>query len=104
MSRFRNFFELKYKYQDLFESSFEKLYNKNYFGKIDKEEAKSRLNDWFIEFVIIVENKMEDELIVSLCATNSKENHLWFESITGYNLKNETNKVIKETVANFCRG
>jgi hypothetical protein len=104
MSGFKNFFELKYKYQDLFDSTFEKLYNKKYFGDIDKDEVRFRLTDWFIEFVDIVENKMEEELVISLCTKKSKENHLWFEAMTGYNLKNETNKVIKNTVSEYCRG
>lgn len=104
MSGFKRFFETNFKYQELFETSFEKLYAKNYFGNIDKEEAKSRLTDWYIKFVVMVEQKVEEELVFALCTTTGKECRLWFEALTGYNVKNETNKVIKEVVAKYCRG
>lgn len=103
MRSFKLFFDSNYKYRDLFENSFNKLYDKGYFGKIDKDDAKERCNEWFVQFVVMVETKQEDNLILSLCANKSKENHLWFEGLTGINLKNETNKVIKTKVKNFCK-
>lgn len=103
MNKFKSFFEINFKYQDLFETSFEKLYSKNYFGTIDKNEAKARLTDWFTQFIVMIEQKDEDELIFALCTANSKESRLWFEALTGFNIKNETNKVIKDKVTEYCR-
>ena len=57
--------------KEIFETVFEKYYNKGHFGKISKSVIKEQQESWFQKFLFILEDKDIDNLIPVLSSRDS---------------------------------
>lgn len=97
MSNFREFY---YKRKDilLFNSVFEKWYNKKYWGEIDKDRIKKQQFDWFLKLKKIIECKDYDSLVFAIGNFENNVTRELVSKLIKINIKRVSVDIIKERI------
>ena len=82
--------------KEIFETVFEKFYNKGHFGKISKSVIKEQQESWFQKFLFILEDKDIDNLIPVLSSRDSMCTREWFSRIYSVDILEKSKDDIKE--------
>jgi hypothetical protein len=99
--KFKAFYELDQKEQEIFEDVFNSYYKKGYFGDIDKEEIKSHQQDWFKKLSHFIKEKNANELAMALSNKENKLSREWFTQITELNVRYKTKEKILEIIKGY---
>lgn len=97
--RFRAYWSsLKDNKDEIFETVFDKYYQKGYFGKIEKRLIKEQQKSWFEKFIFIIECKDKESLLMCLQSRDSLCTREWFSRIYSVDITeksmNEINLIV----------
>lgn len=99
--RFRQFYMLENKSQQIFQKTFDKWYDKGFYGEVDRETLRESQRAWFEKFITFIESKNMFELGKALLNTENKVTREWFSEITGFNVKFLSNPEAEKVLAKF---
>lgn len=88
--RFKEFYLLENKSNEIFNRIFEKHYKRGFFGELCKEDIKPQQEEWFEDLLQLIRERNEEELILTLSNKEYKLSREYFTEITGINIKYET--------------
>lgn len=87
----------------IFESTFEKYYNKGHFGSIDKQTIKEQQLDWFEKFLLVLEEGDISTIMSILSSRDYCCTREWFSNIHKVDIKELGKKEILEEVKKIYR-
>ena len=99
--RFLEYYDFHKKNKIMFEQTFEKYYNKGYFGNIDKLELKKQQKAWFEKLVYFTKDKNLLELCMALSSKENRISREWFSHMTGYDIKYETKEKVVDIIHEY---
>jgi hypothetical protein len=99
--KFKTFYQLDTKEQEIFEDVFNNYYQKGYFGDIDREEIKTNQQEWFEKFNHFIKEKNANELALALANKENKLSREWFTQITELNVRYKTKEKILEIIKEY---
>ena len=70
--KFNEYLAKSIEYQEIFETIFNKYYEKGYFGNIEKDIIKSEQKKWFLKLIESLEKKQTDKIIDVVTDHNNK--------------------------------
>lgn len=100
--RFKEYYlaSVKQSKLDIFEQVFEKFYNKGFFGTISESVVKKQQRSWFDKFLMIIETKDYEGLMLALEDRQNLVTREWFSRICEIDIMNKSRKEIEKVVLN----
>ena len=102
--RFREYYLLEVKIDDIFEKSFQKFYRKGFFGNIEESLVKQTQRLWYEKLVRFIIEKNYKELELAIGSIENKISREYFSAFTGVNVKHKTKKDTLELLKNYIGG
>lgn len=99
--RFREYYILEVKVNDVFDKSFDKFYKKGFFGNIDEELVRKEQKIWYQKLVKFIIEKNQKELNMALGSIENKLSRHYFSSFTGFNINHKTKADVLEIIEKY---
>jgi len=98
--RFKEYYQASVKQSklEIFEQVFDKFYNKGFFGTLSQSIVKKQQRSWFDKFLLIIENKDYEGLILALEDRQNLVTREWFSRICEIDIMNKSRKEIESVI------
>jgi hypothetical protein len=98
--RFKEYYQASIKQSklDIFEQVFTKYYSKGFFGTISESVVKKQQRSWFEKFLMIIENKDYEGLMLALEDRQNLVTREWFSRLCETDIMDKSRKEIEKVI------
>jgi len=101
--RFREYYILETKIEEVFDKSFQKFFKKGFFGSIPEDIIKNEQRIWYEKLVKFIIERNVQELSLALGNIEKKMSREYFTNFTGVNIKHCTKKDCLKIIESYTK-
>lgn len=98
--RFKEYYQASIKQSklEIFEQVFDKYYKKGFFGTLSEQVVKKQQRSWFEKFLVIMETKDYEGLMLSLEDRQNLVTREWFSRLCETDIMDKSRKEIEKVI------